>query len=449
VKRDAEDRAERLPLDPESGAPRPPREQPGYYPGFSTLAQQEFWDASTRKVVLARVESPPPVEYFDQETATFWARVFEHLIPQDDRTAERRIPIVNVLDRRLHRNSTAGYRFSDMPPDRVAYRLGQTAIEEEARVNEQRASFLTPEDEAYPERLLEIYDPPPVLWIRGNARLLNRPGIAVVGTRQPTPYGSGMAEMLSRDLARRGMVIMSGMARGVDSCAHRGALEAGGATVAVWGTGIDVIYPKENKKLAEQIVAQGGTIVSEFPLGTFPAPQNFPIRNRTLSGMSIGVLVVEAGEYSGTRITARCALDQGRDVYAVPGNATNKNAWGPNTLIKQGAKLTATWEDIWEDLPSQVRIELEEAVQAQMSSNESSGLGGASLFDEHPTLAPMSEHERLVMQELRQDDALQLDELIERLELKMVSGEIFTALFELELSGRVKQMPGKQYVRCF
>ena len=141
------------------------------------------------------------------------------------------------------------------------------------------------------------------------------------------------------------------MARGVDTCAHKGAVEAGGKTVAVWGTGIDVIYPKENKKLAEQIVASGGAIVSEFPLGTFPAPQNFPIRNRTLSGMSVGVLVVEAAEYSGTRITARCALEQGRDVYAVPGNATNKNAWGPNTLIKQGAKLTATWEDIWEDLP--------------------------------------------------------------------------------------------------
>jgi len=258
-----------------------------------------------------------------------------------------------------------------------------------------------------------------------------------------------MAEMLSRDLARRGMVIMSGMARGVDSCAHKGALEAGGATVAVWGTGIDVIYPKENKRLAEQIVAQGGAIVSEFPLGTFPAPQNFPIRNRTLSGMSVGVLVVEGGEYSGTRITARCALDQGRDVYAVPGNATNKNAWGPNTLIKQGAKLTATWEDVWEDLPSQVRMELEAAAEAQGGRNESSGEGSASLFNERPTTPPMSEHERLVMQELRQDETLQLDELIERLEFKMVSGEIFTALFELELSGRVKQMPGKQYVRCF
>ena len=328
-------------------------------------------------------------------------------------------------------------------------RARAAAIQEAARTTEQGASFLTPEDEAYPGRLLEIYDPPAVLWVRGNAGLLNRAGIAVVGTRQPTPYGAGMAEMLSRDLARRGVVVMSGMARGVDTCAHKGALEAGGATVAVWGTGIDVIYPKENKKLAEQIVAQGGAIVSEFPLGTFPAPQNFPIRNRTLSGMSIGVLVVEGGEYSGTRITARCALEQGRDVYAVPGNATNKNAWGPNTLIKQGAKLTATWEDIWEDLPSQIRVQLEDEMDAQAGRNESKGGGSASLFNEPSTAAPMSEHERLVIQELRRDETLQLDELIERLELKMVSGEIFTALFELELSGRVKQMPGKNYVRCF
>jgi DNA processing protein len=328
-------------------------------------------------------------------------------------------------------------------------RARAAAVEEASRTAEQQASYLTPEDEAYPARLLEIYDPPAVLWVRGNAQLLNCAGIAVVGTRQPTPYGSGMAEMLSRDLARRGMVVMSGMARGVDTCAHKGALEAGGATLAVWGTGIDVIYPKENKKLAEQIVAQGGAVVSEFPLGTFPAPQNFPIRNRTLSGMSIGVLVVEGGEYSGTRITARCALEQGRDVYAVPGNATNKNAWGPNTLIKQGAKLTATWEDVWEDLPSHVRMELEDAMHAREGRNESTGGVRASLFSEQSTIAPMSEHERLVIQELRQDESLQLDELIERLELKMVSGEIFTALFELELGGRVKQMPGKNYVRCF
>ena len=327
------------------------------------------------------------------------------------------------------------------------------AMDEAKRIIEQGATFLTPEDEAYPGRLLEIYDPPPVLWVRGNAALLNRPGIAVVGTRQPTPYGSGMAEVLARDLARRGVVIMSGMARGVDTCAHKGALDAGGATVAVWGTGIDVIYPKENKRLAEQIVSQGGAIVSEFPLGTFPAPQNFPIRNRTLSGMSVGVLVVEAAEYSGTRITARCALEQGRDVYAVPGNVTNKNAWGPNTLIKQGAKLTATWEDIWEDLPSQIRVELEDAMQAWVAGatggNESFAKGSASLFNDSSPAPALSDHERLVIQELRQDESLQLDELIERLESRMVSGEIFTALFELELAGRVKQMPGKNYVRCF
>jgi DNA processing protein len=328
-------------------------------------------------------------------------------------------------------------------------RAREAALKEAAHTAEQQAGYLTPEDESYPQRLLEIYDPPPVLWVRGNVVQLNRPGVAVVGTRQPTPYGSGMAEVISRDLARRGLVVMSGMARGVDTSAHKGALDAGGATVAVWGTGIDVIYPKENKKLAEQIVAQGGAIVTEFPLGTFPAPQNFPIRNRTLSGMSVGVLVVEAAEYSGTRITARCALEQGRDVYAVPGNATNKNSWGPNTLIKQGAKLTATWEDIWEDLPSQVRAQLEDELQAQIGANESSGGGSASLFTEPVAATPLTEHERLVIQELRQDEALQLDELIERLEAKMVSGEIFTALFELELAGRVKQMPGKNYVRCF
>jgi DNA processing protein len=343
-----------------------------------------------------------------------------------------------------------------MPSESAQFIFGgkarKAAIDEISRVTDSGATFLTMDDEEYPGRLMEIFDPPPVLWVRGDTSILNRAGIAVVGTRHPTPYGSGMAEMLSRDLARRGVVIQSGMARGVDTCAHKGAVEAGGRTVAVWGTGIDVIYPKENKKLAEQIVASGGVVVSEFPLGTFPAPQNFPIRNRTLSGMSVGVLVVEAAEYSGTRITARCALEQGRDVYAVPGNATNKNAWGPNTLIKQGAKLTATWEDIWEDLPSQIRVELEDRLARLAGGNESGAGETASLFTaEGPdgTSGAMGEYERIVFNELRQDEALQLDELIERLEPKMVSGEIFTALFELELAGRVKQMPGKNYVRCF
>jgi DNA processing protein len=318
------------------------------------------------------------------------------------------------------------------------------AEDEMRRVAEAGGSILTQEDEAYPERLREIYDPPAVLWIRGNLDLLARPGIAVVGTRHPSPYGAGMAEMLSRDLANRRLVIFSGMARGVDTAAHKGAIEAGGRTVAVWGTGIDVIYPKENKKLAESIVGTGGAIVSEYPLGTFPAPQNFPIRNRILSGMSVGVLVIEAAEYSGTRITARCAMEQNRDVYAVPGNVTNKNSWGPNTLIKQGAKLTATWEDVWEDLPSEIRHQLEDELGAGVG-DESKTAEGASLFSNQP----LPEHEQMVLERLKHDESTQLDELIERLEAELGSAEIFTALFELELAGRVRQLPGKNYVRSF
>src|ERR1700759_692442 len=251
------------------------------------------------------------------------------------------------------------------------------AERELVRVAEQKGHILTFTDEDYPNQLREIFDPPPVLWVLGDVKLLARPAIAIVGTRHPTPYGTGMAEVLARALAAHRMVILSGMARGVDTAAHKGALAAGGRTIAVWGTGIDVIYPKENKSLAENILTSGGAIVSELPMGTFPAPQNFPKRNRIISGMSIGVLVVEAGEHSGTRVTARCALEQNRDVYAVPGNVTTKNAWGPNTLIKQGAKLTATWEDVWEDLPSQIRLQIEER-----EGLASKGPSAASLFTE-------------------------------------------------------------------
>ncbi|GGA64477.1 DNA polymerase [Edaphobacter acidisoli] len=323
-------------------------------------------------------------------------------------------------------------------------RARAAAVKELERVAEAGGTIVTFEDEVYPDRLRSIYDPPAVLWVRGSVELLARPGIAVVGTRNPTPYGAGMAEMLARDLAQRRLTIISGMARGVDTAAHKGAIEAGGKTVAVWGTGIDVIYPKENKKLAEQIVASGGTIVSEYPMGTFPAPQNFPIRNRILSGMSVGVLVIEAAEFSGTRVTARLAADQGRDVYAVPGNVTNKNAWGPNTLIKQGAKLTATWEDVWEDLPSQIRIGLEDELEAARGS-ESKPKEAASLFND----PPLPEHQQKVFDVLRHDESMQLDELMERLEPELGSSEVFAALFELELAGRVRQMPGKNYVRAF
>jgi DNA processing protein len=214
----------------------------------------------------------------------------------------------------------------------------ELAREEMARAAAAGVTVISAEDAAYPPRLKEIYDPPLVLYVRGSLEVLTQPGIAMVGTRHPTPYGSGMAERLACDLAAQGLVIISGMARGVDTASHRGAISAKGRTIAVFGTGVDVIYPKENSRLSEQILALGGAMISEFPMATFPAPQNFPIRNRIISGMSVGVLVVEAAEYSGTRITARCALEQNRDVFAVPGNVTNKNSWGPNTLIKQGAK---------------------------------------------------------------------------------------------------------------
>ena len=227
-------------------------------------------------------------------------------------------------------------------------------------------------------------------------------------------------------------------------------MQPGLPTIAVWGTGIDVIYPKENKSLAERILAGGGAIVSEYRMGTFPAPQNFPRRNRILSGMSVGVLVVEASETSGTRVTARCALEQNRDVYAVPGNVTSKTAWGPNTLIKQGARLVATWEDIWEDLPTRCALHSKSSLRLPRSpgatgAGESKPQHAASLLE----AAQLSPNEDNVFQALHVDQALQLDEIMEKLESDLTSSEVFTALFELELAGRVKQLPGKNFVRCF
>ena len=323
-----------------------------------------------------------------------------------------------------------------------AIALGKSAAlaqEEAVRATAAGAEIVTYSDPLYPQQLKQIYDPPLVLYVRGNAEVLTAPGIAVVGTRHPTPYGIGMAERLSCDLAARGIIIISGMARGVDTAAHRGALTAKARTAAIFGTGVDVPYPRENTRLSEQILALGGALVSEFPMGTFAAPQNFPIRNRIISGLAIGVLVVEAGEYSGTRITARCALEQNRELFAIPGNVTNRNSWGPNTLIKQGAKLTATWEDVWEELPADIRERLD-------STGSASEAGAtASLFDG----SELSPHERKIMTKLKADAPTQIDELVEALGAEMSSSEIFAALFELEMSGKVRQMPGKNYVKAF
>jgi len=316
----------------------------------------------------------------------------------------------------------------------------ELAHDELVRASAGGVRLISLEDQLYPTQLKQIYDPPLVLYLRGNEAVISEPGIALVGTRHPTPYGSGMAERLACDLAARGLVIFSGMARGVDTAGHRGAIAAKGKTVAVFGTGVDVPYPKENKKLLEQMLGLGGAAISEFPMSTFAAPQNFPIRNRIISGISLGVLVVEAAEYSGTRITSRCALEQNREVFAVPGNVTNKNSWGPNTLIKQGAKLVATWEDVWEELPTDVRLKL-----TPKGSDESPPGHTASLFQE----SELPPHEKKIFALLKADEATHIDEIVERLEPELSSSEIFAALFELELAGKVKQLPGKNFVKSF
>lgn len=319
----------------------------------------------------------------------------------------------------------------------------ELAHEEFAKAAAAGIEILSRDDPRWSSRLSEIYDPPLVLYVQGNAEALARPGIAVVGTRHPTPYGIGMAERLSCDLAARGLAIISGLARGVDAAGHRGAIKARGASVAVFGAGVDVIYPRENKKIAEGILECGGALVSEFPLGAFAAPQNFPIRNRIISGLSLGVLVVEAGEYSGTRITARCALEQSRELFAVPGNVTNRNSWGPNTLIKQGAKLSATWEDVWEELPADIKNQLESERPPEASEQKP---GPESLFNKDEHLSPK---ERKLLSVLRSDEATHIDAIIERVEAAMSSSEVFAVLFELELNGRVRQMPGKNFVKSF
>jgi DNA processing protein len=307
------------------------------------------------------------------------------------------------------------------------------AAKELAQAQAAGCRLLTWDEPEYPSRLREIYDPPPLLYVRGNVELLNRHVLAIVGARRPTPYGNQMAERLAKDLAARGLVIASGLARGIDASAHRGALSSGsGTTIAVLGCGIDVVYPKENKKIFEEIEKRGA-IITEFPMGTFPAPQNFPIRNRIISGMSLGVVVVEGAQYSGSLITARLAMEFGREVYGVPGNATQPSSFGPNQLIKQGAKLVTGWEDVVEELPTPVRAEL---VPVEAASAEERTL----LVEE--ALGPT---ERPIYELLTPDEARHVDEIVERSGL--TSSEVLAALFDLELRGVVRQLPGKQFLK--
>lgn len=205
-------------------------------------------------------------------------------------------------------------------------------------------------DEDYPDRLKVIYDPPVVLYVKGNKKILKEKGISIVGCRLCTKYGEKIAKKLSYNLSLNNINIISGLAKGIDSFAHRGTLMAHGRTLAVVGCGLDRVYPQENKKLFDEIISNGGAVISEYIIGTKPLAQNFPRRNRIISGLSDGVVVIEAREKSGTLITVDFALEQGKNIYAVPGNIDSPNSYGTNELIKQGAKIITNMQDILEDL---------------------------------------------------------------------------------------------------
>jgi DNA processing protein len=316
----------------------------------------------------------------------------------------------------------------EVAEDVLSSKAAERADAEWARARELKIEIIDILSPGYPPLLREIFDPPIVLYIRGKGWDATLPQLAIVGTRRPTGYGINCAERLAEDLAARGLAITSGLARGLDAAAHRGALRRG-VTYAVFGSGLDFVYPKENRKLAD-LVEQNGAVVSEFPLGTPPSPQNFPIRNRIIAGMSLGVTVVEAAEYSGSLITVRLALDTGREIFAVPGNITSPNSFGPHALIRQGAKLVANWQDIVEELPHPVREKILAPLLAQMQSAPEPQLDGA---------------EAKVWKQLSLQEAVSIDALLAKLPLS--TSEIYSALLSLETSEHVRQLPGKKYIR--
>ncbi len=322
------------------------------------------------------------------------------------------------------------------------------AVQQQAKMREAEAVSIPIGDPRYPPLLREIFDPPILLFARGRLELLQSTMFAVVGTRRPTPYGLAATERLSGDLARAGLTIVSGMARGIDTSAHKATLAAGGDTVAVLGCGVDIVYPAENRRLAAELSAKG-LLVSEFPMGAVAFPQNFPIRNRIISGACIGVLVVEGAQYSGSSITAKLALDQGRDVFAVPGNITSKLSWGPNLLIKQGAKLVQEWNDVVVDLPPEVRRSLIEGgrnrILAGGLETESATLTGAPASESNGPAAGIS---RRVLEQLKVDAATHLDDLLDNLG-ECSASELIATLFELEMSGLVRQLPGRNFVKVW
>ncbi len=288
------------------------------------------------------------------------------------------------------------------------------------------ARLLLPGDLEYPVQLRAIPSPPSFLFVRGKVRDADALAVAVVGARQATPYGLRVSEQLAGDLGARGVTVVSGLARGVDAAAHRGALEAGGRTIAVLGSGVDVIYPPENRRLAARVI-EHGALISQLPMGTPPLAQHFPVRNRTIAGLALGTVVVEAAERSGALITAGHAGELGREVFAVPGNITSAASRGANHLIQDGAKLVQSWEDVVAELPESWRRCL------------------VTPAPERPS-GPLPEGEAGRLLALIGEESVHVAELIER--SGFPSGRAAALLVTLELQGWVRQLAGQFYVRA-
>lgn len=289
-----------------------------------------------------------------------------------------------------------------------------------ANISAKDIQVVTLAEKTYPERLKQIFDPPPVLYIRGELRSEDNKALAVVGTRKITSYGREVTEMLVKELASYKLTIVSGLARGVDSLAHRVALENGARTVAVLGSGVDVIYPPENQKLASEIT-KNGALVSEIPPGVAPSRGYFPARNRIISGMSLGVLITEADEKSGSLITAAAAIEQNREVFAVPGPIYSKLSNGPTELIKQGAKLVSKAEDIIEELNIGETVKVNKKVEKPN--------GG-------------SEEESLII-DLLENETKHIDQLSR--ESKIATEKLNGILVTMELTGKIKNLGGGNY----
>lgn len=317
--------------------------------------------------------------------------------------------------------------------------FAEKALEEHENVKRLGGDILILDDGSYPTLLREIADPPITLYVKGDWQAcFDAPCVGVIGSRMCSTYGKNASEMLARDLASHGICIVSGLARGIDTAAHRGALEAGGRTIAVMGTGIDAVYPKENRKLVDEILEKGGAVVSQFPLGTPPIPENFPYRNRIISGLSYGVLIVEASERSGSLITARLAMEQNREVMAVPGNITSGKSFGTNYLIKAGAKLVQQWQDVVAELPSEIAAEiLPPKIDEQTESKKV----------KQPELVPagLNNNEGHLWSLLSHDEETHIDTLLEKSGLSF--GDLNAALVSLDIRDLIRVLPGKFYAR--